>query len=108
MAAQDDADVRRVSEEVAGRLAARGVRLGGRETPEELEAIEEAVERFEEAVQEHGGDLMVDEGPGGHTTQPDDPRFALPVREEHESVTRYIERLDRAVDTVRRHRPGAE
>jgi hypothetical protein len=108
MAAYDDADLQRVASEVAGRLAARGIWLGGRERPDELEAIEEAVERFEEAVRAHGGDLMVDEGPHGHTTQPDDRHFALPVRGENEPVARYLERLVRATDTVHRHRPGTE
>lgn len=108
MAADDSADLRRVSAELAGRLAALGIWLGGGERPEELVAMEEAVERFEEAVRAHGGDLMVDEGPRGRTTQPDDPHFALPIRGEHEPVARYVERLERASDTVRRHRPGGE
>jgi hypothetical protein len=107
-APQDDPDVRRVSVEIAGRLAALGVWLGGRETPDELVAIEEAVERFEEAVRAHGGDLMVDEGPHGRTTQPDDRHFALPLRGEQEPVAPYLERLERATGTVRRHRPGAD
>jgi len=103
-ASQDDAEVRRVSAQVAGRLAALGVWLGGRESSEELAAIEEAVERFEEAVRAHGGDLMVDEGPRGRTTAPDDSHFALPIRGQHETVASYLERLARATDTVRRHR----
>ena len=108
MAASDDAEVRRVSVEIAGRLAARGVRLDGHETSDELEAVEEAVEQFEEAVRAHGGDLMVDEGPHGRTTEPDDPHFALPLRAEQESATQYVERLERATDAVRRHRRGVE
>ena len=108
MPAPDDADVRRVSSEVAGRLAALGVWLSGNESPDELVAIEEAVERFEEAVRAHGGDLMVDEGPHGRTTQPDDRHFALPIRGEHEPVARYLGRLARATDTVRRHGSGAD
>ena len=107
-AGDDSADLRRVSTELAGRLAALGIWRGGRETPDELVAMEEAVERFEEAVQAHGGDLMVDEGPHGRTTEPDDPHFALPVRGEHQPVARYVERLERATDAVRRHRPGSE
>ena len=57
-----DDEMKRVSEEVAARLEALGIALDGREQPEELAAIEEAVERFEEAVESRGGDLMVDEG----------------------------------------------
>ena len=101
---QDDTEVQRVSAQVAGRLAALGVWLGGRESPDELVALEEAVERFESSVRAHGGDLMVDEGPRGRTAEPDDVHFALPTREEHETVASYLERLARATDTVHRHR----
>jgi len=47
---------------------------------------------------------MVDAGPLGHTAEPDDVHFALPTREEHETVASYLERLARATDTVHRHR----
>jgi hypothetical protein len=107
MAAHDDADGRRVSLEIAARLAARRVVLGGHETRGALKAIEEAVEEFEEAVRDRGGDLMVDEGPRGRTTEPDDPQFALPARGARETVAQYVERLTRAADAVRRPRPDA-
>ncbi|HEY3934961.1 MAG TPA: hypothetical protein VGL65_10140 [Gemmatimonadales bacterium] len=56
-------DLNRVTHEVAARLSGRGVHLRGDETPNEISAIEDAVERFEEAVDSHGGDLMMDEPP---------------------------------------------
>jgi hypothetical protein len=93
----------RVSDEVRGRLAALGIELDGRESPEELVQIANAVELFEKAVQSRGGDLMVDEGPHGRTSRPDDPHFALPLRRAHETVAAYLERLARATDEVRRH-----
>jgi hypothetical protein len=96
-------DVRRVSRELADRLETLGIRLTGAERPQELLDMVEAVDRFEAAVESHGGDLMMDEGPHGRTTEPDDPHFALPVREEHEPVAQYLERLARATDAVRRH-----
>lgn len=96
-------DIRRVSQETAARLEALGIRLNGRETSEDLVGIEEAVERFESAVESAGGDLMVDEGVSGPASQPDDPHFALPVRRDHETVAAYLERLSRATDDVRRH-----
>jgi hypothetical protein len=99
----DSEDVRRVANEYAGRLAGLGIRLSGGERSDEIVQMVEAVERFERAVESHGGDLMVDEGPRGHTTEPDDPHFALPLRAEHESVADYVERLARATDEVRRH-----
>jgi len=82
---RENEDVRRVSGELAGRLATLGIRVTGTETAEQLLSMVEAVKRFEAAVQARGGDLMVDEGPRGQTTEPDGRHFALPVRREHES-----------------------
>jgi hypothetical protein len=104
-AARDDGELRRVSRDVAGRLAARGIALSGYERPEELAELEDAVEEFEGAVEERGGDLMVDEGPPGRTPEPDDSHFSLPRRAERESVSDYVERLARATSEVRRHPP---
>jgi hypothetical protein len=100
--ASDD-EMKRVSEEVAARLEALGIALDGREQPEELAAIEEAVERFEEAVESRGGDLMVDEGDRARASEPDDPHFALPVRRPGESVAAYLDRLAHATEVVLRH-----
>ena len=98
-------DVQRVAGEVANRLEMLGIWLSGGEQPEELGQIQEAVERFELAVESRGGDLMVDEGPDGRTTQPDDPHFALPLRRADESVDRYVNRLERAREEVLRQPP---
>lgn len=100
-------DVERVSREVANRLEELGIWVSGDEQPEDLALLIEAVERFEVAVQTRGGDLMVDEGPDGKTTQPDNASFALPLRRADESVSKYIERLERARDEVLRH-PATE
>jgi hypothetical protein len=96
-------DLERVSQEIAGRLAAVGVRLAGDETPDQLVQLQEAVERFETVVQARGGDLMMDETPRGGSSEPDDPHFALPSRPDHETVAQYLVRLSRATDEVRRH-----
>ena len=103
--ADSPTEIERVSQEIAGRLAATGVRLAGDETPEQLVQIQEAVERFETVVQARGGDLMVDETPRGGSSEPDDPHFALPSRPDHETVAQYLVRLSRATDEVRRHAP---
>lgn len=103
MATNDD-EIRRVSSEVAARLEALGIALDGRERPDELADIEEAVEAFEEAVESRGGDLMVDEGDRAKAREPDDPHFALPVRRADETVAAYLERLARATNVVLRHR----
>jgi hypothetical protein len=96
-------DLQRVSSELIGRLDGLGIRVSGTEQPEELLALVEAVDRFEDAVESRGGDLMMDEAPRGKTAQPDDRHFALPLRRDSESVRQYVERLDRATDDVRRH-----
>ena len=100
-------DLKRASRETADRLRARGIRLSGHESVDELVTIDDALDRFEEAVISRGGDLMVDEGAPGRRPEPDDPHFALPVREQHESVAAYLERIERATDAVRRHDPLA-
>src|SRR2546428_9483745 len=45
--------------EVAARLRGRGVTVTGTEPPDDLANLLTAVERFEAAVEAHGGDLMV-------------------------------------------------
>ncbi|MEP6491699.1 MAG: hypothetical protein ABJF01_03420 [bacterium] len=97
-------DIERVMRETSARLRALGMFLDGRESPEDLVSVEEAVERFEEAVQRRGGDLMVDEGQRGAASQPDDPHFALPVRRGNETIAAFLERLARASDDLRHHR----
>lgn len=102
-----DDDMQRVSREVANRLGDLGIWLSGDESPEDLAQVQEAVERFELAVESRGGDLMVDEGPEGRTTQPDDPSFGLPRRSADESVNAYLDRLAGATSEVLRHPPAA-
>ena len=98
-------ELERAMQETRTRLRARGVQTTGRETSEELVAILEAVERFELAVEARGGDLFVDEGPGGITREPDDVHFVLPLRALHEAVAVYLRRLDTVRKTVLDHPP---
>ena len=98
-------DRKRVTLETADRLRSRGIWLDGRETLDQLGAIDDAVGEFEEAVVARGGDLMVDEGAPGREPQPDDPHFALPTRRTGEPVAAYLERLVGATMVVQRHRP---
>lgn len=101
----NDDEITRVSAEIASHLSALGIALTGRERPEDLGRLQDAVEEFEDAVESRGGDLMMDEGPHGRTTEPDDPHFKLPRRDPHEPVDQYVERLARVTDTIRHHRP---
>jgi hypothetical protein len=96
-----DAERERVARDIAGRLFARGIDVRDDDSPDDVVAIEEAVEQFELRVQALGGDLMVDEPPRGEPGEPDDARFQLPRRAADDSADRYIERLARAADQLR-------
>src|SRR5712671_3772815 len=86
--------------EVATRLRGRGIAVTGAERPEELADLLSAVERFEAAVEAHGGDLMVDDL---KSVQPDDRHFVVPRRAHGESVQAYIIRIDEAADRLHKH-----
>ena len=100
----DADDQERAAQVARSRLATLGIHLTGRESPDELAELQDAVERFEEAIERRGGDLMVDEGVPGKLVQPDDPHFAMPRRQADESVASYVQRLERTAAEVRRHR----
>ncbi len=103
---QDEGEVEldRAMERTREHLRSLFIRLDGSETSEELVAIEEAVGRFEVAVEAKGGDLMMDEGPKRDDIQPDDPHFVLPKRQLGESVASYLDQIAAATDRVRHHR----
>jgi hypothetical protein len=88
--------------EVTARLRSRGIAVTGAERPEELVDLLSAVERFEAAVEAHGGDLMVDDL---KSVQPDDRHFVVPRREARETVRAYIGRITEATGRLRRHPP---
>jgi hypothetical protein len=91
---------RSVAAEVAARLRSRGIEVTGAEKPEDLEDLLSAVERFEAAVEAHGGDLMVDDL---KSSRPDDRHFVVARRVHGEAVRAYIGRIDEATVQLRRH-----
>lgn len=88
--------------EVTARLRGRGITVTGAERPEDLVDLLSAVERFEAAVEAHGGDLMVDDL---KSSQPDDRHFVVPRRAHGEVLRTYIGRIDEATVQLRRHPP---
>jgi hypothetical protein len=86
--------------EVTARLRSRGITVTGGENPEELVDLLSAVERFEAAVEAHGGDLMVDDL---KSSRPDDSHFVVPRRAPREAARAYIGRIDAATAGLRRH-----
>ena len=94
---------RRVRQETIAHLESRGVHITGSESDTEIGDLEDAVERFEQEVDAHGGDLFVDTGAA---REPDDPLFVLPKRRGHEPIAEYLGRIDEA--TVRVQRRGRD
>ena len=99
-----ETDVGRVSEQIIGRLSALGIDLDGDEDSETITRLADAIERFEDAVEAAGGDLMVDEPPRGQRAQPDGPNFALPQRAADESIEMYIGQLEQAAQAIEARR----
>ena len=95
----------RVRQETIAHLESRGVHITGAESDNEIGDLEDAVERFEQEVDAHGGDLFVDTGPA---REPDDPMFVLPKRHGHEAVAEYLGRIDDATTRVHRRAEGGE
>jgi hypothetical protein len=97
-----DAEGRRADEENVAWLGRRGVRLFGDESGEALVTLREAIEQFELVVEQHGGDLMVDEPvrTGQSPQKPDNELFALPTRGDDESLDAYTERVEVATDAA--------
>jgi hypothetical protein len=95
-----DRDLEResVSATVAATLRARGVELTGRESSEQLVEMLDAMERFEAAVSEAGGDRMVNDP---DSTDPQEEAFVLPRRAADESPFEYAERVQRAARRLR-------
>src|SRR3989449_4040117 len=86
--------------EVAARLRSRGIAVTGAEGPEDLADLLSAVERFEAAVEAHGGDLMGDDL---KSAGPDDRHFVVPRRPPGAAVRKYIGRIREATAQPRRH-----
>ena len=102
---EERAELKRAMQATTDRLRQRGARVQGNETGDELANMLDAVERFEEAVESRGGDLMVDEAPEGHVPEPDDVHFVLPRRNSGEPAADYVARIDEAAREIRQHRP---
>jgi hypothetical protein len=91
-----------VAADVAARLRSRGLDVTGSENSEDLADLLSAVERFEAAVQAHGGDLMMDDL---NSSEPDDPHFVLPRQRGGETIRSYVGRIDEATDRLAAHPP---
>lgn len=89
----------RAREETENRLRSRGIKLYPRDGDEEAEDLLDAIERFEVAVESHGGDLLVDRI---GSFEPGNPQFVPPIRGPEESIGEYRLRVEAAIDRLRR------
>jgi hypothetical protein len=88
-----------ITPELRSRAAQKGVELDGTEAADELDDLLTAIERFEVAVEEKGGDLMVNQP---QSSPPENPGFVLPRRQRGEHVVTYTERVQSAAEAVER------
>lgn len=88
-----------ITPELRSRAGQKGVELDGTEVAEELDDLLTAIDRFEAAVEDRGGDLMVNQP---QSSPPENPGFVLPHRRPGEKITPYIERVQAAAEAVER------
>jgi hypothetical protein len=86
-----------ITPELRSRAAQKGIELDGTEAADELDDLLTAVDRFEAAVEEKGGDLMVNQP---QSSPPENPGFVLPRRRRGEHVVTYTERVQAAAEAV--------
>lgn len=93
----------RARQEAVDRLADRGIPTDRHDADEDIADLLDAVERFEEAVEAKGGDLMVNRI---GASEPEDHAFVPPERRSREPAAAYRLRLEEATDRLR-HRGSA-
>lgn len=86
-------ELARAAEHSADVLRQRGIELTGRESAEELAAIQSAVEAFEGVAAARGADSFVD---SPLSSAPQHRTLVVPARERGESATVYAERIQQA------------
>lgn len=81
--------------EITGRLMQKGVEVSSDEDGGLLADLLSAVERFEAAVIDRGGDPMVNTPT---SSDPQNLEFVVPQRTADETIESYIRRIDAAAD----------
>ncbi|MEO8200679.1 MAG: hypothetical protein ABI679_09185 [Gemmatimonadota bacterium] len=77
--------------EAESRLASRGIGVEKNDPDETVADLLDAIERFENAVERRGGDLMVNRI---GSSEPQDPAFVPPVRQPGEDISTYTQRVE--------------
>lgn len=88
-----------ITPELRSRAIQKGMQLDGTEGAEDLDDLLTSIDRFETAVEDQGGDLMVNMP---QSSPPENPGFVLPRRKSGEKVTDYTSRVQQAAEAVER------
>ena len=83
--------------EITGRLFQKGIEVSSDEDPALLADLLSAVERFETAVINRGGDTMVN---SPNSNQPLNPDYVVPLRVADESFEAYVRRVNEAANIL--------
>ncbi|HEY5087389.1 MAG TPA: hypothetical protein VII66_08545 [Gemmatimonadaceae bacterium] len=83
--------------ELLTRLSQKGVHRAGKGSDAELADLLSAIDGFETAVENAGGDLMVD---SPDSSEPERPEFVLPHPHDDESVATYTRRVQSAMERL--------
>ena len=92
-----DAEVQRVAGQIADQLAGRGVPVYDGDSAEDHADLLSAVEAFERARRERGGDSFVN---SLQSSDPERPEFVLPRRGDDERAEAYVERVRAAAERL--------
>jgi len=79
--------------EITARLQQKGIEASSDEDPALLADLLSAVERFEAAVINRGGDLFVN---SPTSAEPQNPQFVVPLRVADETFEGYVRRVNEA------------
>lgn len=88
-----------ITPELRSRAMQKGMELDGTEAADELDDLLTAIDRFEAAVEDKGGDLMINQQ---QSSPPENPGFVLPRRHRGEHIVTYTERVQAAAEAVER------
>ncbi len=83
--------------EITGRLLQQGIEVSSDEDSGLLADLLSAVERFEAAVINRGGDLMVN---SPTSSDPQNSEYVVPLRVADETFESYVRRVNEAADTL--------
>ena len=94
----DNRDVTRAADHIAGELRQRGVLVHDQDGPEQLTMMLDALEQFEGAVRAQAGDSYTNTP---QSSNPDRPEFVVPRRNDDEGPSAYAARVLQAAERLR-------